>query len=124
MSEAQKRRAPFPLAHRIKLAESVAKTHAQNPGFNLTHCGSPTNLEFALDLLLQDAGLEYESQKRFGRYVVDAYVPSRGLAFEADGAYWHSDKAREARRDAYLVGRGIIAVVHLNEHDLAAWMEV
>ena len=102
---------------RIRMSISAAKRIRK-------HQTDPTSLEFALDLLLQDAGLEYEAQKRFGRYVVDAYVPSRNLVFEADGMYWyhHQDKEREARRDAYLIdGHGVSAVIHLDDNDLSSW---
>lgn len=80
----------------------------------------PTSLEQAMALLLQDAGLEFEAQVRFGRYVVDAWVPSHGLVFEADGMFWyhHQDKEREAWRDEYLIQRGVVAIVHLDDDDL------
>ena len=85
---------------------------------------NPTSLEYALQLLLESAGLEYEAQVRFGRYVVDFWVQSRGLVFEADGMFWfwHQDKGRERRRDAYLRERGVIGVVHLRDGDLKSWL--
>lgn len=76
-----------------------------------------TTLERALYQLLDESGLTYMPQRRIGRYVVDAFIPERGIAFEADGAYWHQDKEREARRDQYLLERGVI-VVHLTDSDL------
>ena len=105
---------------RKKIAESVAKAHTRGDYWR-----SPTNLEYALQLLLEDAGFEYEVQRRFGRYVVDAYVSNRNLVFEADGSFWyhHKDKVREAKRDAYLIDKGVSAVIHLDEHDLAPWLE-
>lgn len=100
---------------RAKQAEAAARNHAAGIYFR-----GPTSLELALRGLLQTAGLEFEEQVRFGRYVVDAWVPSHGLVFEADGSFWysHKDKEREARRDAYLMNRGAIAVIHLTEEDL------
>jgi len=102
-------------ARRRKLAEAAAHNHAAG----IYHRG-PTSLELVLRGLLQTAGFEFEEQVRFGRYVVDAWVPSHGLVFEADCSFWyhHQDKEREARRDAYLVDRGVVAVVHLTEDDL------
>lgn len=84
---------------------------------------APTGLEYALQMLLEDADLEFEAQRRFGRYVVDAYVPNRNLVFEADGQfwYWHKDKKREAKRDEYLRSSGVGAVVHLTDEDLDPW---
>ena len=79
-----------------------------------------SSLELALCQLLQIAGFDFQEQVRFGRYVVDAFVLSHGLVFEADGMYWHhhQDKEREAYRDAYLVDRGVVAVIHLTDDDL------
>jgi len=55
---------------------------------------APTSLEYALQMLLEDAGLSFEAQRQFGRYIVDAYVADGNLVFEADGQfwYWHKDK--------------------------------
>ena len=104
---------------KTKIAIGIAKAYAQGAYWH----NGPTYLEYALQLLLEDAGFEFEAQKRFGRYVVDAYVPSRNLVFEADGMFWnhHKDKIREAKRDKYLVDKGATAVVHLTEADLDPW---
>ena len=82
-----------------------------------------TVLEYALQMLLEDAELEFEAQVRFGRYTVDSYVSSRNLVFEADGSWYHQDKEREQKRDNYLIEKGALAVVHLDEHDLEPWRE-
>lgn len=82
---------------------------------------SPTYLEYALQLLLEDAGYEYEAQKKIGRSIVDFYVFSHNLVFEADGSFWHQDKVRELKRDTRLIKQGVAAVVHLDEVDLAPW---
>ena len=104
---------------KAKVALGVARAHARGDYNN-----RPTSLEQALDLLLQDAGLEYESQVRFGRYIVDAWIPSHNLVFEADGMFWwnHKDNDREQRRDRYLVDKGVIAVIHLTDEDLNPWL--
>ena len=81
-----------------------------------------TSLEYALDLLLQEANLEYETQKRFGKCVVDAYVPKYNMVVEADGDYWHRDKDYETKRDTYLLNMGITTIVHLNDNDLDGWL--
>lgn len=116
--------------HRIKIlagfTKQVRERLAEKAAQRVVSWGKPTNLEFALDLLLQDAGFEYEAQKRFGKYVVDAYVQSHNLVFEADCSFWyhHQDKEREARRDAYLIERGVNAVIHLDEKDLTQYRYV
>lgn len=105
----------FPSETRAKIAASVAEAYRRGDYRN-----QRTWPELALRNLLQTADFEFKEQVRFGRYVVDAWVPSRGLVFEADCSFWyhHQDKEREAKRDAYLVARGVIAVVHLTESDL------
>ncbi len=105
---------------RARIAKGVAKAHIRGD-----YWGGPTCLEYALQMLLEDAGLEFNSQIRFGRYVVDSYVSSRNLVFEADGSFWnhHKDKEREQMRDNYLIEKGVLAVVHLDEHDLDPWRE-
>ena len=92
-------------------------------------CGGPlcrphwtqTGLERALLRLLADFPT-VEPQARFGRYRVDAYLPEYGLAFEADGHYWHRDREgipeRDVRRDAEILVRFGVPVVRLTEDDL------
>lgn len=100
---------------RAKVAESAAKNHAAG-----VYRRSPTSLERTLYDLLEGAGYQVERQVRFGRYVVDAWLPEERLVFEADGMFWfwHQDAEREARRDAYLLAHGAVAVVHLTDEDL------
>jgi len=70
--------------------------------------------------LLGEAGFDFDEQVNFGRYTVDAWIPSHQLVFEADGMFWfhHQDQAREAKRDAYLIAHGALAVVHLRDDEL------
>ncbi len=90
---------------------------------------SPTTLEQALSLLLQDAGLEFEAQVAIRNRLVDFFVPSHKLVFEADGSYWHrrhefEDPGCENRRDEELLEAGVTAVIHLNEIDLDSYKTV
>ena len=62
-----------------------------------------------------------------GRYSVDAYVPSRRLAFEADGHglghYTKRDSGYEEARDLYLMAEhGLLAVIHLSKDDLRPFL--
>ena len=81
----------------------------------------PTNIEYALQMLLESARFGYEAQKQIGRYIVDFFVPEDNIVFEADSEFWHNDTEREQIRDEYLTDKGVVAVVHLNENDLAPW---
>lgn len=86
----------------------------------------PSSLEQALSLLLQDAEFEFETEKAFGRYTVDAWIPKYGLVFEADG-YHHINPKRQKqdiKRDKLLLEhKSVRAVVHLTANDLTPWME-
>jgi very-short-patch-repair endonuclease len=54
-------------------------------------------------------GLRFRKQHAMGRCVLDFYLPSARLAIEVDGqAHDMGDNpARDARRDAWLAGRGV-----------------
>lgn len=78
----------------------------------------PTSLERRLYAMLENCWPDYKPQVRFGRYVVDAFVPSCNLAFEADGYPWHEDIERDAIRDAALLKMGIGAVIHLRNAEI------
>lgn len=75
-----------------------------------------TDLEKALYLLLGE--FSFVRQYRIGTKVVDAWLPDEHIAFEADGSYWHQDSECQDRRDAYLMQRGVLAVIHLRSEDL------
>ena len=57
--------------------------------------------------LLVQLGVEFEIQKRFGRYCVDIYILSHQLVIECDGEHWHQDKAKQRKRDSYLRRQGL-----------------
>lgn len=79
---------------------------------------SPTSLEKCLSNLLEEFP-EVIVQKRFGRYVVDAYLPRPyHLALEADGEYWHQDSDADCARDTYLLREFGLPVVRLTEREL------
>lgn len=48
-----------------------------------------TDIERSLYAILDRMGIEYVTEKPFGNYRVDAYLPSEQIAIEADGQYWH-----------------------------------
>lgn len=77
---------------------------------------SGTRIEQILVGFLRAAGYAVEEQRRFGRCVVDAYLPERHVAFEADGEYWHGRPERVAadeRRDGYLLREHGLPVVRM-----------
>jgi very-short-patch-repair endonuclease len=77
--------------------------------------------------LLREAGFRCRYERVFGgRYSVDAYVPSRKIAFEADCHWGHEEKresGQEEARDAYLMAEhGLLAVIHLTKEDLRPFL--
>jgi len=54
-------------------------------------------------------GVDVVPEFRLGRWSIDAAVPSKKIAVELDGEYWHSLPAmvdRDRRKDAWLKERG------------------
>ena len=76
-----------------------------------------SSIELAVRAVLDRLGVEYEIQHRIGRYFADIFIPSRGLVIECDGSYWHRDKMRDAKRDAYMVSLGY-SVLRLPEREI------
>lgn len=90
----------------------------------------PTKWETALRQLLRGAGLRCRYERVFRgnglAFAVDAYVPSRRIAFEADTHWFHGIKkasGQEEARDLYLMTEhGLLAVVHLSKDDLRPFL--
>jgi len=87
----------------------------------------PTRWELALRRLLREAGFRGQRYERmFGRYSVDAYIPSHRIAFEADGHWIHEVKresGEQEARDAYLMTEhDVLAVIHLTKEDLRPFL--
>lgn len=80
----------------------------------------PNRVELGLYWMLANAGIKFDKEVRFGRYVVDAYDPVTKTAYEADGIYWH-DAERDARRDAYLATNHGLRVVRFTEEEIWAF---
>lgn len=121
---------PKSLGHRSKLGKYIRTPEAllrQAEGRIRYWRQNPrpiTNLELALYRLLEYANFEYQKEVPFGPYIVDTYLPDYGIAFEADGDFWHQYGPRiihDKRRDEYLKGH-LKAVIHLRDSDLSPWV--
>lgn len=98
---------------------------------------SETRIETMLCDALRSTGIEFTPQFfMYGKFVVDAYVPSYRLVLEADGEYWHGhdrfaplndmqkrNAARDKARDAYLTKCGE-SVVRIWESDFVGVDEI
>jgi len=84
--------------------------------------------EFLVFTKRQVDGVDFDYQSsfaggrtQFGGFVIDFILPSRGLAFQPEGARWHLqqplDRARLLLEQEILAGRGIRAI-YLWERDL------
>lgn len=88
-----------------------------------------TRLDRALYRMLTEAGYSFIEQHQIGPYVVDAYDPTRNIAWEAYSAYWHELRERQRpgfdqrRIQSLMVNYGVAAVIVLSEQDLAPWIE-
>lgn len=55
-----------------------------------SHSKKPTSVEVRGYSILQALGVVFEAQKLlFGKFCVDAFIPSHNLVVQFDGAYWH-----------------------------------
>jgi very-short-patch-repair endonuclease len=67
-----------------------------------------TSIEIAVESILIDLGVTYETQKHIGNFICDFVVLSH-LVIEADGTFWHSlPKAidRDNRKAALVKSKG------------------
>jgi very-short-patch-repair endonuclease len=57
---------------------------------------NPTAPERNFAQILEELGVNYETQKIVGGKIYDFYIPSKNMLVEADGNYWHS-KGKELK---------------------------
>ncbi len=67
--------------------------------------------EMWLAAAMNRAEVEYEQQYPVGPFFLDFYFPDCKLAVEVDGAAYHTDAAKDARRTAYLLEHGVRQVL-------------
>ena len=105
-----------------KLAAEKRAHYANNAG--TCRCGvcNPTRtrvskVQVRFGLVLLNAGYDVYCEVPCGPYSLDWWDPERRIAWEVDGAYWHTDHAKERTRDEYLRSRGI-TVVHVDTKEV------
>lgn len=96
--------------------------------------GSISKKEKRLEEFFRSKGLEFETQYRIGRKIVDFYIPSKNLVIEFNGCFWHQCEScghndgnragtseeireRDSKRIEFLQSQGYKVVV-IWEHDL------
>lgn len=78
--------------------------------FYLQNYESP--IEEKLGSCLSQFGIEFETQKRIGKYKADIFIDTkwRKIVVECDGEEFHKDKERDAIRDEYMRKRDILVL--------------
>lgn len=77
-----------------------------------------TDHEVTLATWLTLRGLSFEHRKHVNGIWPDFYVPSEHRVYEADGAYWHRDQAKDIERDARLqAALPGVEIVHMHFYD-------
>ncbi|WP_456762972.1 endonuclease domain-containing protein [Bradyrhizobium sp. USDA 4011] len=102
-------RKPSAIRSNVFCSRSCSNSHNLNL-FSTRSASAPTSLERILYDALSTLGLTFERQRRIGRFVVDAYLPTEGVAIEVDGEYWHSrpeNIERDKRKDDAFRGYNI-----------------
>jgi len=72
-----------------------------------------TPIETRLEFYLRHRNIDFEIQKKIGKYQVDFFFPQADLVVEADGKDYHYTKEqreKDEKRDYYLMKRGYTVV--------------
>ena len=90
-----------------KRIKRLANTWGTRLGrYRIRMANRPTPIEASLATILDSLDVSYTQQSIIGHIIVDFLLPEHKLVLEADGKQWHTDKARDARRDKFLAMRG------------------
>ena len=74
-----------------------------------------TPQEKAIEKILDEFGLRYDTQYFFMQYIVDFWIPEINMVVEADGVYGHLQK-RDVKRDMELMQLAMVkGVLHIKE---------
>jgi very-short-patch-repair endonuclease/endogenous inhibitor of DNA gyrase (YacG/DUF329 family) len=82
-----------------------------------------TSLEASVRTALSAMLIDFVQEAAIGRYSVDFLLPQRRVALEVDGAYWHQDANRDARKDRYLTRHGW-QVIRITEANIESGLDL
>lgn len=75
-----------------------------------------TKPEEIMRMYLTNKGIEFEQEKRIGKYYADFYLPQFNKVIECDGDYWHKNReAKDSIKTNYLLSQGYL-VERIPEH--------
>jgi very-short-patch-repair endonuclease len=106
-----------------KMSQSAKKKFKNNPELHpnkiMAKKGFSTNIEKKVeDWLKEDRCVQYEKQKKIGRFYVDFYLPETNEVIEADGGYWHKDIKKDLKRDIELLKcDDSLKITHIHFYD-------
>ncbi len=68
-----------------------------------------TKPEEIMRIYLTKMGLDFEQEKRIGRYYADFYLPKENKVIECDGTYWHRDRQeKDNLKTNWLISQGYL----------------
>jgi very-short-patch-repair endonuclease len=88
---------------RVGKAESLVRNPESHPLRVLAKKGHKSSHEEDISQFLDKMGIEYERNKRVGRYFPDFWCPGLRRIIEADGSRWHRDQQKDIDRDKELL---------------------
>jgi very-short-patch-repair endonuclease len=71
--------------------------------------------------ICESLGVEWEDEKRFGRYSCDIYLPYFKIDLECDGIYWHTlpgAPEKDRRRDKFLLEKYGIKTIRVTDEEI------
>ena len=77
----------------------------------------PSSIEISIKNIFDKCNIDYEQEKRIGKYRVDFYLDS-GLIIECDGEYWHRDKKYKDRARDINLRKQDFSIIRLKEKDI------
>jgi len=87
----------------------TSKDHMVNPGSVMKdfkkQLGADSKAEGVVYFMLEDAGIDFEFQKKIGPYRVD-YLINQTLILEIDGPHHKNQREYDQKRDEYLTQMG------------------
>jgi very-short-patch-repair endonuclease/endogenous inhibitor of DNA gyrase (YacG/DUF329 family) len=109
----------------ISTCETCGKTIRVVPSSGRRFCSfacwrrfrGETTLEAKFRAALSAVGVDFVQESSIGRYSVDFAIPTARVVIEVDGAYWHTDPEKDARKDRYLKSRGW-TVIRFGEREI------
>jgi len=107
---------------RNKMSLAIKKRLQENPETHpnkiMAQKGYQTDCEKQLEEWLNKQNINYEKQFQIGRHFVDYYLPNEKIAYEADGAFWHKNQAKDIVRDGEIKeAMPDLSIIHVHFYD-------